>query len=118
MRCENCGAHVNPEHKYCEYCKVVANPNGKDNDFVSVECFVVEDIFTVMKNSIIVGKALQPLKVGDAVCYGDSKYLITNMQAGRKVVNSISGGDNCGIVLSGFKKNDFGRGAVLFSAKN
>lgn len=118
MRCEGCGAQINHESKMCEYCKAVVNSGSKDLDVVSVECFVVEDIFILVKNTVVVGRALQPLNVGDTVCYGGNMYTITSIQVNRSIVNGVKSGENCGIVINGFCKNDFSRGAVLVTPKN
>ena len=78
---------------------------------------MVESVFAIMGRSIVVGKALQPLKVGDVVFFNKKRYTITNMQVGQAVVTNANAGDNCGLVLSNFNKKDLKNGDKLIFAK-
>jgi selenocysteine-specific translation elongation factor len=119
MNCQKCGAEVSQEDKYCEYCKTVINPNGKDYDLNGTgECFIVNDIFSIINRSLIIGNAIQPLHVGDKVYSDKKQFVITNMQVGNTIVNSAKVGDNCGLVFSDFSKKDLKRGDKLIFKKD
>ncbi len=113
MRCEGCGAQINPESKRCEYCKIVVNPDGKDMGDKPVECFIIEDVFTIVNRSVVVGKVLEPIKVGDFVYLGEKRFDIIGMQVGRNNVNDANAGDNCGLVFRCLSKKDLSRGDRL-----
>lgn len=90
------------------------NENGKDYKLNGTEeCFVVDNIFNVANRSLVIGKALQPLKVGDVVWFGKNRYSITNMQVGNSVITCANIGDNCGLMLSDFSKKDLNNGDKL-----
>ena len=117
MRCEGCGAQINPESKICEYCKVVVNPDGQDLTTELVECFVVEDVFILVNRAVIVGKVLHSLKVGDIVSLREKNFEIVSMQVSRNIVDSASAGDSCGLVFKNFSKKDLSRGDRLYCKK-
>ena len=74
MNCQKCGAEINADDKYCEYCKTLINPDGKDYLLNGTgECFVVNDIFSISGRSLIIGNTIQPLRVGDRV-YSSKKH--------------------------------------------
>ena len=77
------------------------------------ECFVVEDIFNVSNRSLVIGRALQPLRVGDDVWFEKKHYYITHMQVRNTITTNAKVGDNCGLVLRDFSKKDLKRGDKL-----
>ena len=114
MNCKKCGAEIDNESKYCKYCQAVINVNGKDYSFNGTgECFVVDDIFNVSNRSLVIGRALQSLKVGDVIHFGKKQYSITHMQVGNTITNNANAGDNCGLILSDFSKKDLKKGDKL-----
>ena len=114
MNCKQCGAEIDKESKYCKYCNVVINENGKDYSFNGTgECFVVDSVFTVSNRSLIIGIALQQLKVGDVLWFGKKQYTVNNMQVGSRIVNMADTGVNCGLILNNFSKKDLKRGDKL-----
>ena len=114
MKCKQCGASINTNAKFCEYCGSVININGHDYSFGGTgECFVVESVFSIMGRSIVIGKALQPLKIGDEVFFEKKKFTIINMQLGRQISTNINSGDNCGLILNNFSKKDLKQGDKL-----
>lgn len=114
MRCKNCGADVDSELKFCEYCKTEINPNGKKYLTPSSgECFVVGDIFYIINRAVVTGQVIKPFKVGDSVCFNDKQYIVKSIEKNRVMSSSVNGGDFCGVVLKGFSKGDFQKGDRL-----
>ncbi len=114
MRCKNCGADVDSQLKFCEYCKTEINPNGKKSIIPRAEeCFVVGDIFYIINRAIITGQAVKSFKVGDSVYFNEKQYRVQSIEKNRTVLSSVNSGDFCGILLKGFSKGDFQKGDRL-----
>jgi hypothetical protein len=117
MKCPKCGAETNDEGKYCEYCQAVVNENGKDYSFNGTgECFEVFEILKIGR-CMASGKALQLLKVGDTLYFGNRPFVITNMQVGRNIANIANPGDNVGLLFDNLDKKDLKSGDKLVFRK-
>ena len=114
MRCKNCGADVDSELKFCEYCKTEINPNGKSLTHSYDECFVVGDIFYIVSRAVITGQAIKSFKVGDSMYFNNKQYTIKSIERNRTVLSSVNSGDFCGVILEGFSKGDFQKGDRLY----
>ena len=78
MNCKNCGAEINSEDKYCEFCGEVINENGKDYNLEGTGvAFVVSQIFSVSNRSIVIGTTKQTINVGDTLYKGNKSFCVT-----------------------------------------
>ena len=115
MNCKNCGAEINAEDKYCEFCGEVINENGKDYNLDGTGvAFVVSQIFSVSNRSIVIGATKQPINVGDTLYKGNKSFCVTNMQCGNSIVTNVDANKSqVGLVFRDFNKKDLKSGDLL-----
>lgn len=107
MNCSNCGAEILKESKFCSYCGKEINKYGK---VFNQDAFIVTDVFSISNRILIIGKAVQPLKVGDKLTKNSVEYKILAIQKGNIVVQFVEADTNCGIILENITKKDVKKG--------
>lgn len=104
IRCKTCGAEIQNEAKFCEYCGSLLNKIGKE---YNKEAFEVLDIFKISNRMLLIGCTKQPIKLNDYLTKDNKSYKVMGIQKGSLVVNNIEANiSNCGIILENITKKD------------
>ena len=113
INCKNCGAENFEDNKLCEFCGKEINATGKDYSNGG-KAFLITDIFKISNRSMVIGKPLQYINVGDTLYFGKNAYQVWNMQKGQNVVNNVTPNDiQVGIAFVDFNIKGLKKGLTL-----
>ena len=113
VNCKYCGGDNSEDNKFCRFCGNEINPTGKDYSNGG-KAFLITDIFKVSNRSMVIGKPLQYINVGDTLYFGEDAYQVWNMQRGQNIVNSVTPSDvQIGIVFADYKIKGLKKGITL-----
>ena len=112
MKCLNCGAEIEKDGKFCQYCGTALSKEMAQEN--STNIMEVNDFFGVFGRGLVVsGIAKKRIKVGDYVINKRTgmSYKISGIEMHRKMVNEAMPDEVVGLLLStgdgkDFKKND------------
>ena len=117
MKCKFCGAEIEIDSKFCQYCgKQLSKEDAQNNLSVLM---TIENCFSVTgRGTVVTGILNKGVKVGDTVRNKrtNMSYQVYGIEINRKIKKSASQNENCGLLIMA-NKNDIATGDELVLVK-
>lgn len=108
MKCSNCGAEIEMDSKFCQYCgTALSKEDAWQNSSVAL---TVEMFFGITGRGLIVsGTAIKPIKIGDNLINKRTGMLfkVASIEISRRMVKEVKEGTACGLLFQTASASDF-----------
>ena len=113
MKCKFCGAEIEMDSKFCQYCgKQLSKEDAQNN--LSTLMTIKNSMSITGRGTVVTGLLNKGVKIGDTVRNKrtNMSYQVYGIEMNRRMIKSASQNDICGLLIMA-NKNDINIGDEL-----